>query len=204
MERRRKGRVLLPVLFAMLLGLLVGTALPELLHMGSGSYAGFFSLYSLRKFAHAQPARRWLLPYLAAVRLRPLLFLWMSVYTAAGLWLHLVYFFWLAASGGMLLALFVLREGYEGILLFGCCMFPQWILYASMWGKELQFFGRRFQNGACRSGSEFAWPEEPEDFGKTAREEAHGLLQMAGLCLLGCCTEAYLGLWVMQLFQRLL
>lgn len=44
MEKER--RILISFGAAALLGLLAGVAAPKLFHMGDGSYAGFFSLYS--------------------------------------------------------------------------------------------------------------------------------------------------------------
>lgn len=185
----------LTVTLILLLGFLTGTALPELLRMGSGTYAGFLSIYGFQKYEARALSAVNLLPYIASVRLRTLLFLWMSSYTAAGLLFHLAYAWWLAASAGMLLALFMLRDGYEGILLFFCCLFPQWLLYGAMWQKEAGFLLRQWR----RSGSGLT-----DGGGRMSmyRKDLADLSGMAGLCLLGCGAEAFLGTWTLKIFLK--
>lgn len=176
----------------LLFGFLVGTAFPELLRMGSGTYAGFLSLYGLQKYEERAVPCVDILPYIAVGRLRTLLFLWMSSYTAAGLLFHLVYAWWLAASAGMLLVLFMLRDGYEGILLFFCCLFPQWLLYGTMWRKEAEFLMRQWRRGSARTWS-------GNGVG-VYRKDLSDLAGMVGLCLLGCGAEAFLGRWTIKIF----
>lgn len=192
MKSRLQTGALVTVLLS---GFLAGTALPELFRMGTGDYAGFMSLYSFRKYGEsaAAPAAR-LLPYIVSGRIQTLLFLWMSSYTAAGLLFHLVYAWWLAASAGMLLALFLLRGGYEGILLFLCCLFPQWLLYGSVWQREFHaLFRRRRYSGAGNAAGMLS----------ERRRDLRELAGMAGLCLLGCCAEAFLGMWTLRVFLQL-
>ncbi len=183
------------VALVLLAGFLAGTALPELLRMGTGTYAGFLSLYGLQKYEGRASAAGDVLPYIAACRLKTLLFLWMSSYTAAGLLFHLAYAWWLAASAGMLLALFMLRDGYEGVLLFFCCLFPQWLLYGMMWQKEAECLVRRWR----RIGS-----GAPAVGGGTGvyRKDLAELAGMVGLCLLGCGAEAFLGTWTLKIFLK--
>lgn len=126
-----------------LTGLLAGTAAPEAFRMGTGAYAGLLSAYSLGRYGSAAAAPQHLLPYIVSVRVKTLLFLWMSCYTPAGFFFHLAYAWWLAASAGLLLSLFVIRDGYGGVLLFLCCVLPQWIVYGSMWKRELFFLAGR-------------------------------------------------------------
>lgn len=136
---KRISNKYLPALLFVLSGLLAGAALPELMHMGDGSYAGFASLYAVQKFETSQIQYMDVFMYVLSVRIITLLFLWMSCFTPAGKLFHLLYFWWLAASGGMLLALFALKKGGQGLILFGCSLLPQWILYAAMWKRELGF-----------------------------------------------------------------
>lgn len=178
---------------AMLTGLLMGTAVPEVLRMGTGSYAGFFSLYSFQKYETAAIASRDVLPYILTVRMKTLLFLWMSSYTTLGLVFHFAYAWWLAASAGMLLSLFVLRDGYEGVLLFLCCLFPQWILYAAAWRHELTFLFGRWGRGRLE-GASYA--------PVLRRREIAGFGKMAGFCILGCLAEAFLGTWTIKIFLQ--
>ncbi len=192
MEQRKK--ILLVLLLVGLLGLLAGTALPELFHMGTGSYAGFVSLYGFQKYGQMQVDVLRLFSYLVVIRARTLAFLWMSTYTPAGLLVHVGYLFWLTASAGMLLALFVLRDGYEGILLFLCCIFPQWIPYASVWRMEVRFFLRRFGEGAQREGS-FRLPRGGQ---------LSGAVRMALLTFFGCAAEACLGPYILKLLLGVL
>ena len=80
MEKER--RILISFGAAALLGLLAGVAAPKLFHMGDGSYAGFFSLYSFGKFAQLPDSDfTQLFWYLLVKRLRLICFLWMSSYT---------------------------------------------------------------------------------------------------------------------------
>lgn len=179
----------------LMVGLLAGAALPELLRMGSGTYAGFLSLYSFQKYEQSAISAADILPYITAGRLKTLLFLWMSGYTAAGLLFHLVYAWWLVASAGMLLALFLLRDGYEGILLFLCCLFPQWLLYGAMWQREVQFLVRRWRRSV-------AGPTGLESRAGEYRRDLADLAGMVGLCLLGCGAEAFLGTWTLKIFLK--
>lgn len=184
------------VILILLTGFLAGTALPELLRMGTGTYAGFLSLYSLQKYEESTVSAAAIVPYIAAERMKTLLFLWMSSYTAAGLPFHLVYAWWLAASAGMLLAIFMLRDGYAGILLFFCCLFPQWLLYGAMWERELQFLVRQWRRNS-------AWPAgSGRGMAGLYRGDLTELAKMSGLCLLGCGAEAFLGTWTLQIFLQ--
>ncbi len=187
----RNHRQAAAVLFV-LSGLLAGTALPELLRMGDGSYAGFTSLYSLQKYENAVIQFSNIFPYILSLRLRTLLFLWMSCFTVAGLLFHLAYFWWLAASAGMLISLFSLRSGWNGVILFACSLLPQWILYAAMWRRELSVL-------FWQSGMHYYTPE-----GKPALlmkgKQLNELAQMTGLCVLGCACEALLGTQLLKFF----
>lgn len=193
MESRRRVRAVLVA--AALLGFLLGTALPEMLHMGTGSYAGFVSLYSFGRFQEIFPEPGRLFLYLVPVRMKALLFLWMSSYTAAGVLFHFCYLFWLTCSAGMLLSLFILRDGYEGIILFFCCLFPQWLLYGSVWKRELGIFLRRMEGSRYRE-SGVLLPVSGRELG-----ELGGL---AGLCVFGCAVEAWLGLWTLKIFLKII
>ena len=183
------------VILLLLSGFLAGTALPELLRMGTGTYAGFLSLYGFQKYEERAVSAVNVLPYIAAGRLRTLLFLWMSSYTAAGLLFHLAYAWWLAASAGMLLSVFMLRDGYEGILLFFCCLFPQWLLYGTMWQKEIGFLLTQWRRGG------FALTDSRGRM-STYRKDLADLAGMVGLCLLGCGAEAFLGTWTLKIFLK--
>ncbi len=185
----------LAVALLLLLGFLFGTALPELLRMGTGTYAGFLSLYGLQKYKERAVSAVNVLPYIAAGRLRTLLFLWMSSYTAAGFLFHLAYAWWLAASAGMLLAVFMLRDGHEGLLLFFCCLFPQWLLYGAMWQKEVAFLLRQWR------GSDLGLADS-RGRGSMYRRDLSELAGMVGLCLLGCGAEAFLGTWTLKIFLK--
>lgn len=183
------------VILLLLAGFLAGTALPEFLRMGTGSYAGFLSLYGLQKYKERAVSAVNVLPYIAAGRLRTLLFLWMSSYTAAGLLFHLVYAWWLAASAGMLLSVFMLRNGYEGILLFFCCLFPQWLLYGAMWQREIGFLLTQWRRGSFT-------PVDGRGRISAYRKDLADLAGMVGLCLLGCSAEAFLGNWTLRIFLQ--
>ena len=187
----QNGRRVLQLFGAVCLaGLLVGMSLPELFHMGTGSYAGFFSLYSFQKYERTAIKPWELFPYIASGRLEALILLRLGAYSAAGLWLHLLYGGWLCTSAGMLLALFCLRDGREGILLFGCCLLPQWILYGAAWKREFQFYLRRQFPGTAvlmASGGRLR-----ADFARTAL-----------LLLAGCAVGAFLGLWTLKLYLQL-
>lgn len=178
-------------------GLLMGTAVPGLFRMGTGNYAGFFSLYSMQKYQQkvqdGTAETIGLLPYILSVRLKTLIFLWMSSFTTAGLLFHAVYFWWLAVSAGMLLSLLLLREGIRGALLFGCCLLPQWMLYSMMWHREAGVFLHRWRLGADISQVNTA---------SVRKKELQELVRMVLLCLLGCGAEVFLGRWTLRLFMN--
>ncbi|MDO4323840.1 MAG: hypothetical protein Q4C61_15090 [Lachnospiraceae bacterium] len=180
--------------FVVLSGFLAGTLIPELFRMGTGAYAGLLSLYSLEKYKSIAVSSEKIFPYIVSVRLKTLLFLWMSCYTSAGLLFHLGYAWWLASSAGLILSLFVLRDGYSGVLLFFCCIFPQWILYASMWKQELLFLARRNYRGLqLQQGLAVS----------SRRDEIAGLARMTALCVVGCAVEAFFGIWTLKIFLQL-
>lgn len=178
----------------LLSGFLAGSALPELLHMGTGTYAGFFSLYGLQKYQEIQTGLGSVLWYVLMARLRSLLFLWLSSFTTAGMLFHALYFWWLSAAAGVLLALFVLRSGLTGLLLFGCCLFPQWILYTAMWREEISFL--ILQRKKDTQG--YIIPA-----GSLSRGNLWTLARLTGYCILGALTETFLGNWTMKIFLRL-
>lgn len=196
---KKEGRILISFGAAALLGVLAGVAAPELFHMGDGSYAGFFSLYSFGKFAQLPDTDfAQLLWYLMVKRLRLLFFLWMSSYTPLGFFLHLLLVFWTFFSGGMLLSLFLLREGTNGILLFLCCLLPQWILYALAFRAEFrQYFIRHRSFGEWSDGM-ISNPEET--FSGRVKGE---FVSMLAFGLIGCGMEAFIGLRLLQVFLQL-
>lgn len=201
------------IVLTALAGFSAGTALPELFRMGTGSYAGFLSLYGLQKYGTGAVSAARLLPYIASGRMRTLLFLWMSSYTAAGFLFHLLYVGWLAVSAGMLASLFALRGGYQGILLLFCCLFPQWLLYGTMWYREAEFLFRKQRIAGYLSPNSAENPVRARfrGIGRKAGRRAYrpvyagdlaALGGMIGLCLLGCCAEAFLGMWTLRIFLQ--
>ncbi|WP_283680940.1 hypothetical protein [Parablautia sp. Marseille-Q6255] len=210
MEAERRRITLL--IFTALAGLLAGSAIPELFRMGTGDYSGLLSLYSLGKYEATEVAAARLFPYIVSVRVPVLLFLWMSCYTPAGFLFHLGYIWWLSASAGMLLSVFLIRDGYEGLLLFGCCLFPQWIIYASMWRRELQVLLRHFDQ---RGGGSRPWASLPASAAESysgkiltvmqgsVRRELSEFFVLLGNCFLGCAAEAFLGIWTLKIYLGL-
>ena len=187
----------LPVLItaAAAAGFFAGILLPELIRMGGGSYAGLISLYGLGEFREKRldlPAR---FPYVAGVRLRAFLFLRISCYAPFGLFVHMAYLFWICLSAGILLSVFVLRQGGSGVLLFLCCMFPQWLFYLSALAREIKFLEekRRMSYGACQ-------PDSP----KLKKEDRKNLAGMLFLAAAGTAAEVCVGLRVFQIFLQYL
>jgi hypothetical protein len=142
----------------------------------------------------------------------------MSCYAPAGYLFHLLYAWWLSMSAGMMLSLFVLRKGYEGILLFCACLFPQWLLYAEMWRRELSFL-LRLSSGSVAYGRIEAGSSDREEQPRSG-EVSYGpllvaetefrkqrplseLCKMMILCALGCVLEALLGGWTLQIFLQI-
>lgn len=186
-------RILSSLLF-LSTGVLLGCAFPKLFSMDGGAWASLASRYSLGVYGSISRDCGDIFFYVASVRLPVLLFLWMSSFTTAGRLFHLGYAWWLAASGTMLLSLFGLRDGVHGILLFGCCVFPQWILYGMMWKHETAAWLKREQG----------FRESADPSAKSIRcQDIAGLFQLAALCLLGCVCEAFLGTWTLDLYLRL-
>jgi hypothetical protein len=203
--------------FVLLFGFFFGTALPWLLHMGTGSYASLASAYSLQSYQEHTVTPQTLLPYLLSCRLRPFLFLWMSSFTAAGLLFHLAYGWYLAASAGLLLSLFVLRAGGEGLLWFACCIFPQWILYGAVGKQEADFLlhcrrrrsviqvpVQKLMDGEVPelTGYELAAGETVGERVRFRESDLWKLGRMVGLCMVGCFLEAYLGTWTIKIFLK--
>ncbi|MCD7746431.1 MAG: hypothetical protein LUI13_14315 [Lachnospiraceae bacterium] len=201
---------ILPVLLVLALGLLTGSALPRLLHMGTGSYAGLASEYAFRAYENAD-ANGWdLFFYVSLVRLRTLLILWMSSFSTLGMLFHLGYAWWIAASGAMLLSLFGLRDGFQGMALFACSILPQWILYGILWKREADAWMERLRGsfgecsdfgtafacgGASGRGRRAAW--------KIGRKDFSEFVSLVVICLFGCACEAFLGTWTLRLYLRL-
>ena len=118
MEKERQ--ILISFGAAALLGLLAGVAAPKLFHMGDGSYAGFFSLYSFGKFAQLPDSDfTQLFWYLLVKRLRLICFLWMSSYTPFGFFAHLLLLFWIFFAAILLLLAIFPEISYELCRIFG-------------------------------------------------------------------------------------
>lgn len=192
MNQRRIHR--LTVWLFVLAGFCAGFSLPGLLHMGTGDYTGFFSLYSFQKYEGSEIHPAKLFYYVAGLRLRTLLFLWMSAFTVAGLLFHLAYAMWLSVSAGMLLSLFLLRDGYEGIWLLACCLLPQWFFYGAVWRRETGFL--LYQNGSMAF-------VQGTGISVIRKRELGQLGVMVLLCLAGCLCEAFLGSWTLKIFLQL-
>ncbi|MCD7766314.1 MAG: hypothetical protein LUH53_07365 [Lachnospiraceae bacterium] len=194
LRMRLSYRKILASLLFLSSGILLGCAFPKLFSMDSGTYASLASRYSLGVYERASRDCRDLFFYVVSVRLPVLLFLWMSGFTTAGWFFHLGYAWWLAASGTMLTALFGLRNGVHGILLFGCCVFPQWILYGMMWKQEMGIWLKREPDF-----------REPVVSGVKSirRQDIAEIFRLVVLCLLGCACEAFLGTWTLDLYLRL-
>ncbi|MCD8015175.1 MAG: hypothetical protein LUG99_18775 [Lachnospiraceae bacterium] len=200
---------MIPILLVPALGLLTGSALPKLLDMGSGSYAGLASEYAFQVYKNTETDGWDLFFYVASVRLRTLLLLWMSSFSTLGMLFHLGYAWWIAASGAMLLSLFGRQNGFWGIVLFGCCIFPQWMLYGILWKREVGFWMRRTP-AAPGEDSGFEAILEPERFAKAhcpiwklQRRDLTEFGSLALLCLSGCACEAFLGTWTLRLYLQL-
>lgn len=190
MKQSRNRKMI--VILVCLSGLLAGMLVPEALRMGEGNYAGFTSLYSFQKYENMTVSYEKILLYIFHGRMKMLLFLWMSSFSAVGFFCHLVYGWWLAASGGMLLSLFLLKEGYGGIPLFFCCLFPQWIWYGAMWKKEFIFLWDKWRYDFT------GHPQVRPVFSKNLVE----LGKMTALCLGGTVTETFLGTWTLKIFLQ--
>ena len=183
--------LLLPAAF------LGGTAIPELIRMGTGDYSGFFSLYSFSLYEQREIQSWDLFFYIVKIRIFTLLFLWMSTYTAAGILFHLVYALWLAVLAGMLTALFALRDGYEGMLLLACCLLPQWILYTAVIKQEADILFRR-----NKAGMEMRMDRLSKRAAPLYRSDLAELLGMLLWCAAGCACEAFLGTWTLKIFLQ--
>lgn len=195
MKTKIRQGISVSLMAALLFGMLAGVALPELFRMREGTYAGFFSLYGMKKMQEAEIALWPIFGYLLGCRLRRLLFLWMSSYTPAGLWVHLLFSAWLGCSGGMLLSLFALRQGAQGIGLFFCCTLPQWIFYGLQWKKELQLF---LAHNLPREAAAL------EVLPYARRRERIDWIAMVLYCVSGCAAETFLSLWSVKIFLNIL
>ncbi|MCC8100817.1 MAG: hypothetical protein LIP11_00645 [Clostridiales bacterium] len=190
----RSVREILPVLLFLAFGLLTGSALPGLLQMGSGNYAGLASSYSFRVYESLRVNAWELFGYVLSVRMPVLLILWMSSFTTLGILFHLGYAWWVVASGSMLVALFGQGSGFQGIAQFGCCIFPQWIFYAILWKREMAIWLRRGRGVPEGIGSSVQ---------RLCRMDLMELAHLAAICILGCACEAFLGTWMLRLYLRL-
>lgn len=190
----RLDRRILPVLLFLATGVLLGSALPELLGMGDGSYAGLSGIYSFRVYENSSSNPLDLFCYVASGRMRTLLLLWMSSFTSVGIIFHLGYAWWVISSGAMLLSLFGLRNGFQGIVLFGCCVLPQWILYAALWKREAVAWMRRNREQPVLTTGRIQ---------KINGKDLQELVGLTVLCLVGCACEAFLGTWTLRLYLQL-
>ncbi len=174
-------------------GFFAGSVLPGILKMGSGTYAGLLSQYSLSRYQEIRVSGWELFTAVFQKRLSFFLFLWMSSYTVIGLAFHGLCLFMLASAAGLLLAVFLLQEGYGGALLFFCCLMPQWMLYLAAWREELFFlFHRR------------CWRADtlPQGGAVMGRYDLKVLGKILLLCLWGCGVECFLGTWTMKIFLQ--
>ena len=190
---RERGRLWYLAFLILLGGFCAGLGVPELLRMGDGSYAGYASLYSFHTFETSSISPEILFPYLVRIRMMTHQFLWMSSYTAAGLLFHFLWLLWLGSSAGLLLALFALRDGYEGILLFFCCLFPQWVLYGIAWKMEFRFLFCQWLERI---------PSDERKIREFRRKDLAGLSRMIILILLGCAAETFVGMWTIKIFLQ--
>ncbi len=191
MKREQTERILLGT--AVCAGFLAGSMLPEILKMGSGTYAGLLSQYSLSRYLGIQPDSLALFMEIFQKRGGFFFFLWMSSYTAAGLIFHGISLFLQASAAGVLLGVFLLKQGYEGALLFFCCLMPQWVLYLGVWREELSFLFRKRYRGLQAL---------PDGVSVLGRQDLKTLGRIGVLCALGCLAESFLGIWTMKLFLQ--
>ena len=144
----------------------------------------------------------------------------MSSYTPFGFFAHLLLLFWIFFAGGMLLSLFLLREGTNGILLFLCCLLPQWILYVLAFRGELRLYFSKYgierkRDCGIISGREGEPREEcPAEYDRATRtldfEKTYSgwmrreFLSMLMLCTVGCGMEAFIGMRLLQVIPGLM
>ncbi len=163
--------------------------------MGTGSYAGLVSIYGLKEFETKKLDVLSLFPFVSAVRLRTVLFLWMSCYTPFGFFAHTAYLLWVSLSAGILLSVFVLRQGYAGVLLFFCCLFPQWLFYLSAFLRELRFLEKKVRPEGNAAPL----------FGRSMRrDDLKELICMLLMTAAGAAAEVCAGLKVFQIFLQYL
>jgi hypothetical protein len=190
-----KTRIRIAAAASVILGIFFGALIPELLHMSSGTYAGLLSAYALQGFERTTPETGAMLYYILRSRITGLLLLWMSSYTALGLLFHIFILFWLGLSFGLLLSVFLLRQGYHGILLLLCGLLPQWIIYLSVLRKEFIFFTEK----SNRPSDSSSLPS-----GSKIRRELSEFAKMLSACLVGCILETWFGMYVFRLFLHVL
>lgn len=191
----KKNQFMFAFILLTLAGFFLGILIPELLYMGSGSYTGLMSLYGIGQFEQKTLEPEVLFPYIVSSRLQIFIFLWMSCYTPLGLLTHTGLVLWLGLSAGMLISVFVLRHGYEGILLFLCCILPQWIPYGTVIGREIVFLEHKIHK------KRFAGEGTA---GNAVYYELREMAVMTAICLLGCVLETVFGLKAFQVFLRYL
>ena len=181
MEKKIQAAVAVMIIF----GFFCGTAIPELFHMDQGTYAGLLSRYGLQSFAGGSLEPTELFRFVWQNRILGLTLLWMSWYTPVGLIMHLLFLFWLCLSFGILLSIFLLRQGPEGILLLACCILPQWIIYGSVLRQEFSFLAGK------KSRTTEMYQSDLRIYGRMLLE-----------CLAGCLLETWFGLYIFQLFLQ--
>lgn len=174
---RKINRRIVLFWFLLLMGFLAGIVLPEIIKMNSGTYSGFFSMYSIQRFQQQEIQMREVFLYILSFRMELLLFLWLSSFTKIGIWLHAGVGAWTLCTAGMLLRLFFMKEGVHGIFMFVCCLMPQWLLYGILWKRELQI---------CMS--------EKKMYDAYRGRLWLTFLNLTGLCLGGCLCEAWIGM----------
>lgn len=189
-----KKRMRIIIVTVITFGFFCGVSIPEIFHMNQGSYAGLLSVYGLQGFEHSRPEPVALFYYVFRSRSAGLILLWMSCYTPIGTALHVLCLLWLSASFGILASVFLLRQGYQGILLLLCCILPQWVIYLSVLRQEFSFLIEKSRRSGSGSIVE----------SNVGGRDLQGLGKMLLACLTGCILETWFGLYIFQLFLRYL
>lgn len=116
-------------LFVFMTGFVIGVLLINFWDKAENVEEGLVSLYTLERLKYFEIDNGKLFWYVLEERLKVLFLLALLSTTILGIATVYCYMAWLGLSLGALLATMTLRFGMKGILLFGACAFPQYVLY---------------------------------------------------------------------------
>lgn len=175
-------------MFVFMTGFIVGVLFINFWDKSEMAQEGLVSIDTLQRLKYFQIDSSKFLGYVLEERLKTVFILTLLATTMIGILASYVYIGWLGISMGILLAVMTLRFGIKGTVLFGCCVFPQYLIYipASI----------LFVNWCVRICKKIHFKHL--DFESTYGSKKQQILQagiqlfaIIGVVIIGCLVECY-------------